>query len=118
MKVDNTRLDAIRSLVKKLKTEKIEGAQGIDSAGGAAAADAAKGAGNTAEVSAAGYGELQHAVGEKQLARDVELVLQAMDPAREAKIQGLKAQIEAGTYKVDADALAGRMMSTGLFDEA
>lgn len=118
MKVDNTRLDSIRSLVKKLKTEKVAGTQGVDGAGGAGAASGAGAAGSAGEVSAAGYGELHHTVEQQQLARDVQLVLEATDPTRQARIEGLKAQIAAGEYQVDSAAVADRLAATGLFDEA
>ena len=118
MKVDNTRLDAIRSLVKKLKTEKVESTQGVDGAGATDGTTGPQGTGSTGEVSAAGYGELHHTVEEKQLARDVQLVLEATDPARQARLDSLKAQIDAGEYKVEPEALADRLAATGLFDEA
>lgn len=115
MKISDTRLDSIRSLVKKLakKTDQVGGAESVGSAQKKAATGSKGTVGGKAEVSAAGYGELKHAVGEKRLERDVRLVLEASDPIRDKRIQDLKAKIDAGQYSVDPESVAERMLRSG-----
>jgi negative regulator of flagellin synthesis FlgM len=116
VKVTDSRLDSIRALVKKIKSEKIEGTSGVE-----AGAETNQAAGvreaKSSEVSAAGYGELHHAVEERQLANDVQLVLQATDPAREARIESLRAQVASGEYQVSPELVAERLLRSGLFND-
>lgn len=117
MKVTDSRLDSIRALVKKIKTEKTESASGVGAGESVGGSSSTVGAAKSSEVSAAGYGELHHAVEERQLANDVQLVLQATDPAREARIEALKAQVANGSYQVNAEAVAERLLRSGLFND-
>lgn len=117
MKVTDSRLDSIRALVKKIKAEKIEGADSVGAGEGTSGTAGTLGASHSSEVSAAGYGELHHAVEERQLANDVQLVLQATDPAREARIESLRAQVASGQYQVNNEVVADRLLRSGLFDD-
>ena len=51
---------------------------------------------------------------ELQAARDA---VQKMEDVDHEKVAQIKAQIEAGTYKVDADKLAGKMIEESLLKE-
>lgn len=51
---------------------------------------------------------------ELQAAREA---IQKMDDVDHDKVAKVKAQIEAGTYKVDADKIAGKMMEESLLKE-
>lgn len=119
MKVSDSRLDSIKSLVRKLskKTSEVDSAQGVGEAGASNASQAAVGSDATSEVSAAGYGELHHSIEQKQLERDVRLVLGATDPAREKRIEELKARIDAGEYSVDPESVAERLLASGMMAE-
>ena len=117
MKIADSRLDSIRSLVKKLKTEKTESTSGVQGGEGIGSTGAQENVGQSAEISTAGYGELHHSIEERQLSRDVQLVLQASDPARAARLDSLKSQIQSGNYSVDSNSVAERLMSTGLFTD-
>jgi len=116
MKISDSRLDSIRSLVKQLSTQKKEvgAAEGV---GGATDAAGVDGSSATGDVSAAGYGELHHSIEQKQLARDVQLVMEAADPARDKRIEELKARIDAGEYSVDPDSVAERLLASGVMAE-
>lgn len=119
MKISDSRLDSIRSLVKQLSTQKKEvgAAEGVGGATDAAGVEGSSGTGSSGEVSAAGYGELHHSVEQKQLARDVQLVLEATDPARDTRIEELKARIDAGEYSVDSESIAERLLASGVMAE-
>lgn len=117
MKITDSRLDSIRSLVKKMRTEKADGTSSVSGGDSVGSSQAQQGVGQSAEISTAGYGELHHSIEEKQLARDVQLVLQGSDPAREARLDSLRSQIQAGTYSVEAESIAERMMASGLFSD-
>ncbi len=116
MKVSDTRLDSIRSLVKKLteRTGDVRGTEGVGATGASTATHATKGTGSSSEVSAAGYGELHRSIEQKQLESDVRLVLGATDPAREQRIRDLKARIDSGEYSVDPGSVAERLLASGL----
>jgi negative regulator of flagellin synthesis FlgM len=52
-------------------------------------------------------------------AKDIQRIKQAIDEIpdiREGKVQDLKAQIDAGTYKVNTDKLAEKMVGESLID--
>lgn len=116
MKISDSRLDSIRSLVKQLstKTKEVGAAEGVEGTTGAASPDGSQAAGASGEVSAAGYGELHHSVEQKQLARDVQLVLEATDPARDKRIEELKARIDAGEYSVEPESVAERLLASNV----
>ncbi len=58
--------------------------------------------------------ELSARAKELQAARDA---IQKMDDVDHAKVARIKAQIEAGTYEVDADKIAGKMIEESLLKE-
>ena len=58
--------------------------------------------------------ELSAKARELQAARDA---IQKMDDVDHEKVARIKAQIKAGTYKVDADKIAGKMIEESLLKE-
>ena len=58
--------------------------------------------------------ELSAKARELQAARDA---IQKMDDVDHEKVARVKAQIKAGTYKVDADKIAGKMIDESLLKE-
>ena len=58
--------------------------------------------------------ELSAKAQELQAARDA---IQHMDDVDHDKVAEIKAQIEAGTYKVDANKIAGKMLEESLLKE-
>lgn len=68
-------------------------------------------AGGTAPTAKGDKVELSAKAQELQAAREA---IRKMDDVDHAKVAEIKSQIEAGTYKVDADKIAGKMLEESL----
>ena len=122
MKITGSRSSRIRELYKKaVKEAKTSGTQfsrAVDAHrtehGGKI--DKATGKAGSKGVSGASYDDVLAKVDAKTEQFATQAIAQAPD-VREAKVNAIQAAIKNGTYKIDVDAVADRLLASGLFDD-
>lgn len=118
MKISNSQLQDIRRLYKKFVTKKkVQAAEFQETLASKATQSTETAAAKTASnVPGTNYNELHQAIERRKLEVAAKAVAEAPD-VRQEKIDAIQAQIDAGTYHVEPEAIAERLLASGLFDE-
>jgi len=122
LKITGSRSSRIRELYKKtiqeVKTSGTQFSSAVDQAKARLDGKVGQTTGRTGNkgVSGAGYDDVQAKVEAKTEEFAAQAVASAPD-IREAKVNAIKQAIENKTYRIDADAVAERLLASGLFDD-
>lgn len=118
MKISDSQLRDVRRLYKKYVNQKKVEASEMQETLASRSSDSATAASTTASSSVAStnYDELHQAIERRKIDFAARAVAEAPD-IRQERVDAIKAQIAQGSYKIDAEAIAERMISSGLYDE-
>jgi flagellar biosynthesis anti-sigma factor FlgM len=122
LKIERSQLERVRELYKKAvheaKTSETQFSTAVEKAGSKTNEKIAgtAGAQDKAPVSSAQYDDLLARVDSQTEELAVQTVARAPD-IREARVQAIAEAIKNKTYKIDAEAVAERMLASGIFDD-